>query len=263
MQSLVSLALVAVGVALPEAAAAAADIPVGQIVNELGITVGGFLKIVVVKFSPQLRHHAGAGAEDPAVKDVGGIGGGLNLTGSGGVAVNIGIGGEEGKSVPHGNHHFAQHLTDAGFRKAQILSAYHRRSQQEKTQSIGTAALHHFVGIGIVFQAFGHLLAVFSKDQTVDHHVSVRRLVKEADTQHHESIEPSPGLVKTFGDEVGGEVLLKAFLVLKGIVLLGVGHGAGFKPAVKHFRGAVIGFAIFLNDHLVNVVLVKIGNFHT
>ena len=115
VQCLVGITLVAVGVALPEAAAAAADVPVGQIVDEAGEAVGCLLEIVVVKLSPQFCHHAGAGAQDPAVKDIGRVGGGLDLSGSRGVAVHIGVGGEERKSVPHGDHHLAEHLADTGF----------------------------------------------------------------------------------------------------------------------------------------------------
>ena len=121
VQGLISLFFVAVGVAFPEAAAAAADVPVGQIIDKSGVTVGRFLQIVVVKFCTQFRHHTGAGAQDPAVEDVGRIGRGLNFAGFGGVTVHIGIGGKEGQGVPHRDHHLTQDFTDTVFRETQIF----------------------------------------------------------------------------------------------------------------------------------------------
>ena len=57
MQSRVGFLLVRVVLALPETAAAAADIPVGQVVDKLAETVGGFLQIVVIQFVPDLLDH--------------------------------------------------------------------------------------------------------------------------------------------------------------------------------------------------------------
>ena len=44
---------------------------------------------------------------------------------------------------------------------------------------------------------------------------------------------------------------------------LGVRHGTGFKPAVQHFGGAVISFAVFFDNDLVDEVFVQIGDFHS
>src|SRR3989304_323038 len=61
---------------------------------------------------------------------------------------------------------------------------------------------------------------------------------KRADGQ--EAVEPAPGLVEGFADEVGrklaGEALVGAFLA--GIPPLGEGHGPGVEPAVDHLGDA-------------------------
>lgn len=67
-----------------------------------------------------------------------------------------------------------------------------------------------------------------------DHHVFIRRLVKELGGDGHERIEPAAGLINSLADEVGGEVIFKHLLVFEGIVPLRKGHRTGVKPAVNH-----------------------------
>ena len=56
--------------------------------------------------------------------------------------------------------------------------------------------------------------------------------------------------------------MVTAFGGFSHIVLLCVGHRTGFKPAVKHFGGAVVGLAVFDDHDLVHEVLVQVGHLH-
>ena len=54
-----------------------------------------------------------------------------------------------------------------------------------------------------------------------------------------QGIEPSSGLVHGLRDELGRELLMEQLLILKGIMVLGKGHGSGVEPAVDDLRHPV------------------------
>ena len=72
-----------------------------------------------------------------------------------------------------------------------------------------------------------------------DDAVFERRPVEQHRGDGLQGVEPATGLVDGFRDEVRREVLLKFLLVLKGIVPLGEGHGAGVVPAVDNLLDPV------------------------
>ena len=85
----------------------------------------------------------------------------------------------------------------------------------------------------------GHLLALGVLHVAHDHAVLEGAAVEQQGADGHQRVEPAAGLVDGLGDEVGREVGLEHLLVLKGIVPLGEGHGAGIVPAVDHLGGAL------------------------
>ena len=83
--------------------------------------------------------------------------------------------------------------------------------------------------------------------------------VKDKCGYSHKRVEPATSLVHTLGDEVCGEMAFKVFLVFKGIVVLGIGHGARFKPAVQNLWNASHGTtALARNSDFVYKVLVQV-----
>ena len=71
--------------------------------------------------------------------------------------------------------------------------------------------------------------------------------------------QPAPGLVEPFGDKIRGKMGLKMFFVLERIVILTVGHGTRFEPAIENFRNplhrspAITGKYQFIDEMLVYV----------
>ena len=73
----------------------------------------------------------------------------------------------------------------------------------------------------------------------------IGRFVEDQGGNGQQGIEPASGLITASGDEVGGELPLEQFLVFKGIMMLGEGHGAGIEPAVNDLRHPLHGAAAF------------------
>lgn len=74
----------------------------------------------------------------------------------------------------------------------------------------------------VVLEPLAHLLPISRQHQPIAHQVFERRLVKESCGEDHQSVKPATGLVQALSNKVSWEVVLKQFLVLKGIVQL---HG--------------------------------------
>jgi len=94
--------------------------------------------------------------------------------------------------------------------------------------------LAHVKRIGVVLQSLAHLLAICSKNEAVHYQVLEWRPVEEVCRQHHQSVEPSSRLIQPLCNKVRWETLLKVLLLLEWIVLLRVGHGSTFEPAIKN-----------------------------
>ena len=65
--------------------------------------------------------------------------------------------------------------------------------------------------------------------------VFIGGLVEQQGRNRQERIKPSSGLVNGFRNKVRRELGFKQVFVLKGIVMLGKGHGARIEPAVDDF----------------------------
>jgi hypothetical protein len=79
VEGLVGAGLVGVVLALPEAAARAADVPVGEVVDELHERAHGLLEVVGVQGGDDVAGEMVEGGEDPAVHEAAAGGGGGNV----------------------------------------------------------------------------------------------------------------------------------------------------------------------------------------
>jgi len=148
----------------------------------------------------------------------------------------------------------------AVFREAEVFRADDGRIDHVEAQGIGAVGVEDLGGVWIILQAFGHLAAVFGEDETVDDDILIGRLIEERGAEQHQRVKPTPCLIETFGNEISREEFCQLVFAFKGVVLLRIGHGAGFKPAVENLGGAVIGLAVFFENDLVDVVLVQVGD---
>ena len=121
---------------------------------------------------------------------------------------------------------------------------------------------NHFKRINGIAEALGHFVTVFVQHETIADNRFERDLVKDHGGNGMEREEPTTGLVHAFCDEIGGEevTLVKFFLVLKRIVQLSVGHGAGIEPNVNEVSLAAHGSTGGRNEHnLINVGAVQVN----
>ena len=233
----IRLVLVAVVLALPETAAAPADVPVREVLHKLFETVRRLLKMEGVHRAADLLDHVGERRENPAVERIGKIAWRLSV-GRGLPAVDVRIGREEAERVPDRQNHRAHDLLDAVFGKFEVLRADNRRTEQEKPQRIRPVGLDDVHRVRIILETLGHLLPVFGQNHAVDDHIARGGLVEERGRKNRQRVEPSAGLVLPLRDEVGGEVLFKALLVFKGVMVLGIGHRTALEPAVENLGNA-------------------------
>ncbi len=121
-----------------------------------------------------------------------------------------------------------------------------------ETYRICSIFMNHFHGIGIVFKPLRHFAAVCRQDNPVDDNILERRCLEQRCRQDRESVEPPSGLVYAFGNEICRKICFKKLLILEGIVILCIRHGARFKPAVKNFRNAIKQLSISFDLEMVN-----------
>lgn len=88
-------------------------------------------------------------------------------------------------------------------------------------------------GFDGIAPAFGHFAACFIEDEAVGDYIFVSYGIEAHGSDGVEGIEPAACLVNAFGDEVGlPSVIFEEFLVLEGVMVLGVGHGTAIEPNV-------------------------------
>ena len=99
---------------------------------------------------------------------------------------------------------------------------------------VGAVPIRHGEGIDRVPPGLAHLLAPLVQAQARNQDPLVGGLAVEEDPGHDEGVEPPPGLVEPFTDEVRRIILPEELPVLEGIVPLGGVHGPGVEPGVQH-----------------------------
>ena len=217
--------LVAVVRGLPEAATRAANVPVGQVFDKLDERPHRALQIVGVHRRGNVGDKSLHRRDDPLVENVPRIGEADLCVRE---IVYIRVSHEEGVRVPPRNQEVAHELLDAVLGELEVLGANDRRVDHVESNRVRPVGVEHLRGVWVVLEALRHLLAVFRKNKAVDDDVLVRRLVEETGAENHERVEPAARLVKTFGDEVGGEEL-------RDFIVHGQGCGdAGLQSAISH-----------------------------
>ena len=150
--------------------------------------------------------------------------------------IEIGIGHEERVDVPEGQREVADHLADQLDGEAALVAG--RRSGIEiPAERVSAVDLDDIPGVDDVAEALGHFLAVAIEDEAQADDVLIGDRVHEERADGMQGVEPAAGLIDRLADVVGGELRLELFLVLEGIVPLGVGHGTGVKPDIDQIRG--------------------------
>ena len=79
--------------------------------------------------------------------------------------------------------------------------------------------------IRVVLLALRHFGSIFSKHNTIDDQVLERLTAFDGSRDHHESVEPTAGLIETLSDEVCRESLVELFFTdAEGVVNLRERH---------------------------------------
>ena len=174
VQGCVGSQLVGVGFALPEPAAGAADVPVGQHVDKLGDAPAGVGGVVVVQMAVNHLHQLIQFGQYPAVE----LGLGPPVVGNLRwlELVDVGVVGEEGIDVPQGQQHLAQGLLHqpvgepAGF-------AGMGCGEQVPAQGIRSVGVEDAVGFDDVAQPLAHFAAATIQDEAEADDVAVGDVV--------------------------------------------------------------------------------------
>ena len=220
----------------PETAAAAADIPVREFVDELLERLGSFRHAIVREVVIDVFDHRVEAREAPFVHD-----GQLVIVER--VfrrieVVDVRIEHEERIRVPERAHELA-----LAFLHGIVVEAVRqpRRAVLIEIPADGVCAmlaerLHRIDGVALRLR---HLMAVLVLDMAEHDDVLVRGLVEQQRRNRNQRIEPAARLVDGLGDEIGWKALLEDILVLERIMPLRERHRAGIKPAIDDFRHAV------------------------
>ena len=173
--------------------------------------------------------------------------------------INIGVEHVERVSIPQRAHKLSLALPHRLAVKPlrQPGGAAHVEIPADGVRSVGGKGVEriHRISLG-----FAHLLAVLILHVAHDDYVLKGRLVEDQGGDGKQGVEPASGLVHRLGDKICRELGFKQLLVLKGIVMLGKGHGAGIKPAVDYLRNTVHLLAAHRagDGHLIDVGTVKL-----
>ena len=256
VERLVSGELVLRHAAAPVAVAAAAHVPVGELVHKVGQGAGRLGDLVGIQVLIHGLDERVELGEDPAVHDRARRGLGIVL---GVEVVDVGVEHEEGVGVPERAHVLALQFA---YRLVGEAGGQPRRGRGVEVPAHGVRALlvQHVPGRDDVAQVLAHLDAVLVLHKAQHHAVLKRVAVKEQGGDGQQRVEPAAGLVHGLGDELGRKVLLEDLLVLKGVVPLRKGHGAAVVPAVDDLGHAVHDAAalLALKGDLVHIGLVQL-----
>ncbi len=226
--------LVEVGLALPEAAARAAQVPLRQVVDESLDGAGGAGHVVGVEGPGDVAHQGVQFGEQPAV-EVGVCRLAFDLVR--GPLIQVGVGDEERIDVPQGEGEITHHFTHQVDRETPFLAG-RAGGVQVPAESIGAVGMEHVPGIDHIAAALGHLLPFGVQDQAKANDVLEGHFLEEHGSDGVQRVEPAAGLVHRLANEVGRELFLEGLLVLEGVVPLGHRHGARVEPHVDQFGDA-------------------------
>ena len=211
----------------PEALAGAADVPVGQHVEERPRRVARVGDLVVVELTRHVGDVLVGLGQQVAVQRVGRVGPALR-----GVAGGVRVEREEVPAVPQRDQHLADALADVALGDDQVAAAQDRAGHQEPAHRVGAVAVEDLAHVGVVAQRLAHLLAVGAEHDAVAQAGLERRPLEDRAREHVHRVEPAARLADVLDDEVAREVVLEPVGVLERVVHLGEAHRPGLEPAV-------------------------------
>src|SRR5690606_36335797 len=124
-------------------------------------------------------------------------------------------------------------VPDTVIAELEVFGANDGAVHEEEAQRVGAEVVDNLDGVRVVAGALAHLATVVGKDEAVYNYCLCGGNLEKRSCEYSERVEPAAGLVEALADEVRRKALLECFLVLEGIVILRVGHGARFEPAVE------------------------------
>ena len=154
-----------VGIAVPEALPAAADVPVGQRVEERPDAGARPEQVVGVHRRRHLLDETMRLGEDVAVEHVvRGVRPDDAL-----VTGDVGVEREEVPRVPQRQQHLADGVAQPAGGDREVAAAQDRRRQQVPAHRVGAVAVEHLHRVRVVAQALRHLQPVVAEDDAVAH----------------------------------------------------------------------------------------------
>src|SRR5215207_4939674 len=229
--------LVPVVLTLPEAPAAAPDVPVGELVHES--TYGPPRRRYVVGVEP-LRHGPYGQlqfAEGPPVHQAPVFR--LDVVFQWVEAVYAGVGHEERVGVPEDEKVLADGLVDLTHRKPPRVAGTRGRVERP-AQGVGALFLEDVPGVYDVAERFTHLLALGVEDVPEDLAGSVRAPAEQHRRDREQRVEPPPRLVDGLADVIRRELPPEALLAACAVRVapLGEGHAPRVEPHVENLGDA-------------------------
>ena len=233
VQRLIGAAFVVAHFALPKATARLAHVPVREVVDGKRLDCTGHLGGLqrFIGFGHLLNQRIQAGQHPPV--NLGAIGY-WHLIASTGVAIDVGIQGEEIVGVVQRAEELSLNLGDAvriEFEVVPRLSV----GNHVPAGRVGAVLAQGLERIHGVAQSLGHLLAVLIQDQAIADNVFVRYGIEDHRGNRVQRVEPAAGLVHALRNEVGRVRLTRVdfFFVFKRVMPLGIRHGPAVKPDVN------------------------------
>ena len=217
-------------VAVPEARARAAHVPVRELVDERGDRVAGARGVVGVE---PLAHDLGRrvqARERPAVE----VGGRLGVLAD---VVDVRVEDEEAVGVPELEQELAQRLADR-VDGEHVAVPRELRGEEVPAERVGAVLVDDVPRGDDVAERLRHLAALLVGDVAEDEARAVGRLVEQQRRDRQQRVEPAARLVDRLADVVGREALLEVLLVLVRRVPLGERHRARVEPDVDHLGHA-------------------------
>ena len=236
VQRHVRIDLVLLHALCPEAAAAAADVPVGQVVNKCLQSLAGFRNLIGCHVRIHLFDGGVQAGKDPFVNNRKLIV--LKLVVIRVKVVNICIQHVERIGVPKR----AEESSLSFHNGLAIETARQPRSgvddeiPADRVSAVLSQSFHRIDGIAL---GLAHLLTVLILYEAENDNVLEARLMENERRDRMQRIEPSACLVDSLGNEACRELCLKELLILERIMMLCERHGAGVEPAVDNFRYTV------------------------
>ncbi len=247
--------------ALPKTLFITADIPIIEAFDEFGDRLRRARRIITIQRRFDAFHHLAAFGENIAIHQMLRIGAPLRLH-----PIRIGIKCEEMIRVPDRlDIQPDRVMNKLALRvKQKLRSAHDGGGHHIPAQRIGAILCKQRLGVHVIFQAFAELAPLIVQHHAVTDAVFKRNSVKQRHGEHEHIIKPAARLRFIFHDEVGRKMRFKPFFVFKRIMHLGIGHRAGFKPAIEdvfHPADRIFRIVGIRRHPLINIRPVKISDF--